>query len=165
MTREERILYNKTYYIKYKEEKLPSYREYSLRYYQGHKDTRASYDRIYKQDHRSERAAWKQERKRKYPIFRLASNLRTRLNGALKVKSWKKTTHFAEYIGCTQDELKSHIAKQFYPGMSWKNYGEWEIDHIKPLESATTAEEMYKLFHYSNLHPLWIKDNRSKGGL
>ena len=47
--------------------------------------------------------------------------------------------------------------------MSWDNYGEWHIDHIIPLASATTEEGVLKLYHYSNLQPLWAKDNLSKG--
>ncbi len=50
-------------------------------------------------------------------------------------------------------------------GMTWKNkefYG-WHIDHIVPLSSAKTEEDVYKLCHYTNLQPLWSKDNMSKG--
>jgi len=49
--------------------------------------------------------------------------------------------------------------------MSWKNYGRkgWEIDHIIPLSSATTKEELIKLCHYTNLQPLWWWENLEKG--
>ena len=46
--------------------------------------------------------------------------------------------------------------------MNWKNHGEWHIDHIKPLSSAKSEEEMNKLFHYSNLQPLWASENLKK---
>jgi len=48
--------------------------------------------------------------------------------------------------------------------MSWDNYGEWHIDHIIPLCSATTVEELEKLCHYTNLQPLWAEENLFKGG-
>jgi hypothetical protein len=47
--------------------------------------------------------------------------------------------------------------------MSWDNHGEWHIDHIIPLSSAKNESDLYKLFHYTNLQPLWAFDNLSKG--
>lgn len=93
----------------------------------------------------------------------LARRLRNRLYYALKNKNWKKTTHFSEYIGCSREYLVSHLESKFEPGMSWDSYGGWHIDHIVPLSSAKSEEEMYKLCHYTNLQPLWATDNIRKG--
>ena len=46
--------------------------------------------------------------------------------------------------------------------MNWSNQGKWHIDHIIPLDSAKTQEEIIKLFNYKNLQPLWAKDNIKK---
>lgn len=97
------------------------------------------------------------------PHYVLARRLRNRLYYALQKKSWKKGTKFSEYIGCTLEELKLHLEKQFLPNMSWENQGDWHIDHIIPLDSAMTEEELYKLCHYTNLQPLWGPDNIKKG--
>ena len=50
---------------------------------------------------------------------------------------------------------------KFVDGMSWDNYGEWEIDHIRPCASfdLTDVGEQLKCFHYTNLQPLWMIDN------
>ena len=71
-----------------------------------------------------------------------------------------------DVLGCSPEYLKEHLEKQFSQGMSWDNYGfyGWHIDHKIPLSSAKTEEEVYQLCHYTNLQPLWAKDNLSKGG-
>lgn len=112
--------------------------------------------------------ATQENHKKRYdeePLYKLSVNLRIRLNAALKSKFWKKTTHFAEYIGCTQEELKVHLENQFTPGMNWNNHTTdgWHADHVTPLSSAATLEEMYKLCHYTNLQPLWADANYRKG--
>lgn len=94
--------------------------------------------------------------------YKLTRRLRNRLYYALKKKSWKKDTHFSKYIGCSLEELKQHLQSQFIENMNWNNYGLWEIDHLIPLSSANSPEELYKLCHYTNLQPLWAKDNRIK---
>lgn len=72
----------------------------------------------------------------------------------------------AKGITYTTKELIAHIENQFQEGMNWKNYGTvWEIDHIRPLKTATTIEEVYKLFQLSNLRPLFRKVNRNSNFL
>lgn len=106
----------------------------------------------------------RQKRKLKEdPKYRLSRRLRNRLWYALQKKSWKKNTKFSAYIGCTLDELKAHIESLFVAEMTWENMGSWHIDYIVPLSSALTEEAMYKLCHFSNLTPLWARDNLSKG--
>lgn len=106
-------------------------------------------------------------RKRRYQknlneSAKLARRLRNRLYYALKNKNWKKNTHFVEYIGCDRDTLLNHIESQFQQGMSWNNMSEWHVDHIIPLSSAKSEEEMYTLCHYTNLQPLWAVENIKK---
>jgi hypothetical protein len=46
--------------------------------------------------------------------------------------------------------------------MTWDNHGEWHIDHIIPISSGKTEDEVLKLCHYTNLQPLWKEDNLKK---
>lgn len=97
------------------------------------------------------------------PIFRLRKNLRRRLNLCLKDIYKKETT--MKLIGCTLKELKIYLENKFKKGMSWENYGEWHIDHIKPISSfdLSKIENQKIAMHYTNLQPLWAKENISKG--
>jgi hypothetical protein len=47
--------------------------------------------------------------------------------------------------------------------MCWDNQGKWHIDHIIPLSSGKTEDDIIKLCHYTNLQPLWAIDNMKKG--
>jgi len=70
-----------------------------------------------------------------------------------------------DLLGCTVEELRAHLEKQFKRGMSWSNYGRWHIDHIRPCASfdLTDPEQQRICFHYSNLQPLWAEENMRKG--
>jgi hypothetical protein len=47
--------------------------------------------------------------------------------------------------------------------MSFENHGKWHLDHIVPISSAKTEEEVIALNHHTNFQPLWAFDNLSKG--
>ena len=81
-------------------------------------------------------------------------------------KDSAESTSFIDLIGCSLDFLKQHLESQFKPGMSWENwnYQGWHIDHITPLSFAKTEDDLHSLCHYSNLQPLWAKENLKKGG-
>jgi len=101
-------------------------------------------------------------------LFKLKANSRGRLKHFLKSINKKINTSSLELIGCTPEELKIHIEKQFTVGMSWDNYGTygdytWNIDHRIPLSSAKTEDDIYTLSHYTNLQPMWSKENLKKG--
>ena len=67
-------------------------------------------------------------------------------------------------VGCSHGKLRSHIEVRFTEGMKWARYGHWEVDHIVPLSAANSLEAAIRLCHYSNLQPLWKRDNLIKGG-
>jgi len=73
-----------------------------------------------------------------------------------------KNSKTYDILGCTPQELKEHLEKQFVEGMTWENRGEWHIDHIIPLSSAKNEDEVYRLCHFTNLQPLWALDNLKK---
>lgn len=90
-------------------------------------------------------------------------NVRGRVKSFLKLKNITKQNKTFDIVGCSPELLKEHIEKKFTEGMSWELMGKYiHIDHIIPLSSANTEEEIYRLCHYTNLQPLWAEDNLKK---
>jgi len=99
----------------------------------------------------------------KYDLdFRLKHNLRSRFYNAIKRGSKKGSV--LDLLGCSIKDLKKHLETQFIEGMTWENYGQWEIDHILPLNRCNVNKkmELEKFCHFSNLRPLWMSDNRKR---
>jgi hypothetical protein len=130
------------------------------------KEQKRLYDKAYRATHKNERKKLAQDyyhNVTKYDkTFVLKKNMRTLLYASLKRKRYVKTKHTEQAIGLTFAQFKRWIELQFEPGMTWENYGTWHIDHITPLAPTYTESEILKLFHYTNLRPLWGDDNISK---
>lgn len=95
---------------------------------------------------------------------RLAKRLRSRLRNAIVGKY--RVGSAVKDLGCSIDEFKAHIESKFKLGMCWENWGRkgWHIDHITPLSAfdLTNHEQLKRACHYTNLQPLWAKENLSK---
>jgi hypothetical protein len=131
------------------------------------KEKNSQYNKIYAEKNKD---AIKQKRnaniKKRYatdPIFVLVRRERVRAYDALK--GIRKSAKTETLLGCSYQEFKDHIEKQFCDGMGWHNMGAWHIDHIRPLASFNLADEAQQrlAFHYSNQRPLWAKENMKKG--
>ena len=105
------------------------------------------------------------KRRKESNEVRMSENIRRRINHFLKTVNIPKKGSTFDIVGCTPQFLKEHLEMNFKDGMSWENYGlyGWHIDHIIPLSSAEDEDGVYKLCHYTNLQPLWAKENLSKG--
>lgn len=102
--------------------------------------------------------------RRKNPIYKLNKNIARLMRSSLKGKKGKT---WRELVGYTIEELKSHLEKQFKDGMTWENYGQWHVDHIRPIASFTITSpdcaDFKVCWALSNLQPLWAKENLTKG--
>lgn len=98
-------------------------------------------------------------------LFRFRKNLARRIGAAFKYHSAKKLLSTHALLGCTLQEARDHIEKQFTTGMTWSNHkrGGWHVDHKIPLASAKSEQELISLCHYKNLQPLWEPENIAKG--
>ena len=147
------------YYLKNKEKN----KEKAKIYYQNNIESRLLYAKQYRENNKEVRNEKEKIRKKTDVIYKLKHLVRNRINKYLKVKNYNKTNSAFIYIGCTPHELKIYLEQKFNSGMSWDNQGKWHIDHIIPLSSAKTEEELYKLCHFTNLQPMWASDNIKKG--
>ena len=108
------------------------------------------------------------KRKDNDPFFKAICSIRTRLYLFCKDVKLNKNFKTMDSIGLTSMEFKTYIESLFLDGMDWSNYGKgigkWSIDHIKPLRTAQSIDEVFALNHYKNLQPMWSQDNSAKGG-
>jgi hypothetical protein len=116
----------------------------------------------YRENYKNRKHEQRKERRKTDIIFSLTNNLRCRLAKYLKILNIRKKNTTFEIVGCSPTELKEHLEKQFVSGMTWENRNLWHIDHIIPLSSAKTEDELYQLCHYTNLQPLWADENIKK---
>ena len=176
--KEQKAAYNKAYHQENKEkvsaqqkvyhqenkEKRAAYKKV---YNQENKEQRAAYNKAYRKENKENAAAYLRERYKNDPNFKMRTLLRNRLRKVLKGNT--KTGPTMKLVGCTVAELWLHIEGLFEPGMTRENNGNgegfWHLDHKIPCCSFDFSDpEQQKIcFHYTNLQPLWCKDNLAKG--
>jgi len=132
------------------------------------KAKRKEQGRIYRQKNQdkiaSERLRYKEKHKA-CPHRKVAKNLRKRLKELLEPGT--KIGSFSGMTGCAKGELMTHIEGSFLENMSWDNYGEWHIDHIRPMASFDLANPQARkeVNHFTNLQAMWKSENEIKGSL
>ncbi len=126
--------------------------EKQRRYYANNKKYIFEYQRI-----------WMNNRRATDVVFKLKCRLRYLIRAYIKKNGYVNNSKTMEILGCSFSEFKKHIEVKFVGDMSWDRFSEIHIDHVIPLASATTEEDVLRLNHYTNLQPLWAKDNLKKG--
>jgi len=136
---------------KYRKDNYDKVRAYHAKRYQENKEHIRNIQKDYESRMRKSNTEWK-----------IKKNLRVRLYCALK-NNQKKGSAIKE-LGCSVEFLKGYLSSMFKDGMTWDNYGEWHIDHIKPLSLFDlTDKKQFKIAcHYTNLQPLWAEENFKK---
>ena len=172
--REQKNKYMKEYYAKNKE-KIKAYQKSYYKENGGKVKNRTSswkaenkeyvdaYNQKYRKEHSAEHAEYIKRRRQEDATYKMICSIRNLLNNAFnKRMKVGKRLQAEEILGCTIEFFIEYLQSQFKEGMTIENHGEWHIDHIIPLSTATTEEEVIKLNHYTNLQPLWAKENLSK---
>jgi hypothetical protein len=147
----------------YRKDNPEKVKELKKKIYERDKERILIVVRTYRENNRKKRNEYNRNRKIIDPIYNLKHLMNNRMRIFMKSQNITKKNKTFEIVGCSPKELKEHLENQFKNGMTWDNQGKWHIDHIIPLSSGNTEEEIIKLCHYTNLQPLWAIDNMKKG--
>jgi hypothetical protein len=159
-----KIEYLKRYTSENVEQRKIRSKEYRNKNKEIVKERKKNYYLNNKEKIREYKRKWEDKRRNDGTLFKLKQLVRHRIGMFMKINNMKKTNKTFDIVGCSPEFLKEHLEKQFKEGMTWEKMGkEIHIDHIIPLSSAKTEEDIYKLCHYTNLQPLWAQENLSKG--
>lgn len=160
-------------------------------YYNGNKDKKKTYNkenadhikevkRVYRENNPGFRGDRKKRRatQNRYTAERYKNDMGFKLSVALRRRLWcaikgnARSGSAVNDLGCSIEELKTYLENKFYPNprtgevMTWDNWSlkGWHIDHIRPLADfdLTNREDFLKACHYTNLQPLWAKENLKK---
>jgi len=146
--------------IKYKESKK------SRRNQEGYREDHREYMRKRSQlDIRKEYMRKYQKNRRNTDlVFKLNKRLANAIY--LSLKGNKNGRHWEELVEYTLGDLMKHLESKFLFEMTWENYGQWHIDHIRPISSFKFTSyndlEFKQCWSLSNLQPLWAIDNIRK---
>lgn len=127
----------------YAQENKESKKEYMKKYRSENKDHIKKSKEEYKIKHKDKINLEKRLRNLRDPNYKIVECLRSRLRYAVKAQNTKKKHHTLDLIGCSVDELREHLEKQFTDDMTWNNHGilGWHIDHIIPCASWDLAKQ------------------------
>ena len=161
-------IYGKQYYENNKEKIYDNKKDY----YENNKEEILTYKRQYYIDNK-EIISIKKSNYFKYKMENdILYNLKYRIKSLIYLsfynKGFTKKSRTYKILCCSFDDFKLYIESKFEPWMTWENRGlyngelnyGWDIDHIIPISSAKTEDEIIKLNHYTNLRPLCSKVNR-----
>lgn len=129
-----------------------------------------AYNKANREKHREKLKKWAKAKYQSDPKYALIVKIRGLTLRSIKTLGFKKKSTTAEILGCNWETFQAHIESQFYDGMTWESFQQKnhigtsmvEIDHIIPISSAKTEEDVIRLSNHKNLRPLWWWENREK---
>ena len=134
--------------------------------YKNNKQNEPKIPRVISQEEIERRKKLKKEKRKERlqtdSIYKLKDRLRKSIRESFKRRGKKKNNSTQSILGADMKIVFEHFESLFTNGMCWNNMGQWHIDHIIPLSTAITEEDVIRLCHYTNLQPLWAEDNLKK---
>lgn len=161
---------NKEYVLavakQYREANKPAVNKSARDWYIANKEYSLSKSKEYREKHKArlqaQKNAYKKARRESDEVYAMKSRLGRLINISITSGGYTKKSRTHEILGCGYEEFHRHIEKQFVKGMCWENRSEWHLDHIVPLASAETERDVVLLNHFTNLRPVWAKENIAK---
>lgn len=117
--------------------------------------------KLYPEKYKIKESEWRKQRRRTDKKFALSNNMRVAIWQT--IRGHKNGRKWQRLVGYSVDDLKKHLERQFQPGMSWDNYGDWHIDHRTPISvfnyETPEHEDFKRCWALENLQPMWAKEN------
>jgi len=158
---------NKEYLKEYRKINKLKKDEYLKNYYEKNKEIiqkkRINNKEYHKKYGKEYHKTYAKNRKKIDPLFKLKLNIRSNIINSIKKKGYEKKSKTFKILGCSYEDFKQHLERQFKTDMNWDNHGQWHLDHIYPVSLAKDEAELIKLNHYTNFQPMWASENISKG--
>lgn len=158
-------LCRKVYMKKYVNENSEILKEKSKTYYKLNSEKRKEYNKKNAERNKELRHKRKSHRN-KLRREKYKNDINYRLETICRKLIYRcfisKSDRTYNLLGYTTEQLKKRIEFNFKDGMSWNNYGEWHIDHIKPVCAFDKDISPNIINALCNLRPLWASDNMSR---
>lgn len=168
--------YKREYNKKYRNENKENIKEYQKEYRQNNKEKAKKYSQEYREKNKKYFDEYFKKNKRKYKkhkkektieekqIIKFKQQLRCLISKSFSRKKYIKNIKTKDIIGCEFDFFYNYLLSTYKNnyGYEWDEIEKVHIDHIIPLATAKTKEEVIKLNHYTNLQLLKAKDNWQK---
>lgn len=162
--KDKKSAYDKEHYQKNKERKI----EYQKQYTEKNKDLVYERNKKYNNAHKEEvskyKVGYEKERRKSDQLYKFKGQIRHLIWLSFQRKNFKKKNLVSEILGCTEEEAQKHLYKTFFDNYGYEYDGKEDvhIDHIVPLATAETEDDVKRLCHYTNLQLLKPKDNMQK---
>lgn len=150
------------YYLIYRKNNIEKYRITKKLYAEKNKEKLNEYHKTWYNNNKDRQSNIRKERRKNDELYVIKCRVSTLIRMKIKQNGYTKQSRTYEILGCSFEDFKLHIERQFAKGMSWDNRDKWHIDHIIPMATAKTEEDVIRLNHYTNLRPLWAEENLSK---
>lgn len=172
---EKRKTYRKEYSKKYCKDNKEKLQQKRKIYYQNNKEKikekigKYWEKEWYKEYRRSKeykeyRKKWLKNKMKVDEVFSYKMYSRQLISRAFYDKTFKKNEELEEIVGCDIAQFKRHLLDTFLNNYNKNLENEKiNIDHIIPLSTAKTIEEVKILNNYKNLQLLKKRDNELKG--
>jgi len=158
----------KDYHKNYRKEKSEDIRHRQILYRKNNPEKKKESYRKWLENNPNYYKEYQNNRLRSDILFKISRSIRVRISKSINRQKFKKNNKTKEILGCSFEEFKIYLESKFEPWMNWRNRGlyngelnhGWDLDHIIPVSTAKTEEEIMELNHYTNFQPLCSKINR-----
>jgi len=140
--------------------------------YFTNRDSKIEYQKIYSNKNkdilREYYSKYSKEKRENDILYNISCKIRNSIRNSIRNFGHSKKIGTHVILGCSFEDFKLHLESKFDSWMTWENRGlyngelnyGWDIDHIIPLSSAITEDDIIRLNHYTNLQPLCSYINR-----